>query len=326
MIVVPVFVQQVAGQSSGTSLGVTTTSNIIAGNRLIVVAFVWSSSGATAASLTDSAGNSYVELEYFRASDGTEMSVWTAPITAGGGTRPTITVKPTSSADLGLAVSEYSGLSSVGDASVVDQSAHASGTTTGAASVASGATAATGAANELAVGMYVDSGFGDALTAGTGYVQRSSISNAPDMELLTEDQVLPSASAAPNATVSTGANTVWLMSTVVFKSGAPAAPAAPTGVTATAGNGSATLSWTAPSNGGSPITGYTITPYIGSTAQPATTITGSPPATSGGCRTSPAVALSFALAPRPRALRLATAASRRVSVIERAHIRDPCAA
>ena len=57
-------------------------------------------------------------------------------------------------------------------------------------------------------------------------------------------------------------------------------PSAPTAVTATAGGASATVSWSAPSNGGSQITSYTITPYIGSEARPTTTITGSPPATS----------------------------------------------
>lgn len=36
-------------------------------------------------------------------------------------------------------------------------------------------------------------------------------------------------------------------------------PAAPTGVTASAGNASAQVTWTAPSDGGSPITGYTVT-------------------------------------------------------------------
>ena len=59
------------------------------------------------------------------------------------------------------------------------------------------------------------------------------------------------------------------------------APGAPTGVTATAGNGQATVSWTAPSsNGGSAITSYTVTPYIGTAAQTPVTVTGSPPATS----------------------------------------------
>ncbi|HMC08739.1 MAG TPA: DUF4082 domain-containing protein, partial [Actinomycetota bacterium] len=59
-----------------------------------------------------------------------------------------------------------------------------------------------------------------------------------------------------------------------------AAPSAPTGVTATAANASATVTWTAPADWGSPITGYTITPFIGPTAQTPTTVTGSPPATS----------------------------------------------
>ena len=57
-------------------------------------------------------------------------------------------------------------------------------------------------------------------------------------------------------------------------------PAAPTGVTATAGDGTADVSWTAPSDGGSAITRYTVTPFIGSTAQTPVTVTGNPPATS----------------------------------------------
>jgi hypothetical protein len=61
----------------------------------------------------------------------------------------------------------------------------------------------------------------------------------------------------------------------------PTAPGAPTGVTATPGNGSANASWTAPaSDGGSAITSYTVTPFIGSAAQSPVTVTGNPPATS----------------------------------------------
>jgi hypothetical protein len=60
----------------------------------------------------------------------------------------------------------------------------------------------------------------------------------------------------------------------------PAAiPGQVTGVSATAGAGSARISWSAPSSGGA-VTTYTVTPYIGTTAQSTTTVTGSPPATS----------------------------------------------
>ncbi len=75
-------------------------------------------------------------------------------------------------------------------------------------------------------------------------------------------------------------DTSMYLDDVSVTSSQPTAPAAPTGVTATPGNGSATVSWTAPGNGGSPITSYTVTPYIGSTAQNPVTVTGSPPATS----------------------------------------------
>jgi putative nucleotidyltransferase with HDIG domain len=45
-------------------------------------------------------------------------------------------------------------------------------------------------------------------------------------------------------------------------------PDAPTGVTGGTGDGSATLSWTAPAlDGGAPIVGYLITPFLGGTAQ-----------------------------------------------------------
>ncbi len=54
------------------------------------------------------------------------------------------------------------------------------------------------------------------------------------------------------------------------------APGAPTGTTASPRNGAAVVSWAAPAgNGGSPITGYKVTPFVGATAQTATTTSGS---------------------------------------------------
>jgi Fibronectin type III domain len=52
-----------------------------------------------------------------------------------------------------------------------------------------------------------------------------------------------------------------------------AVPGAPTSVTATAGSGSATVRWTAPTDtGGSTITGYVVTPYVGTVAQTPTRV------------------------------------------------------
>jgi hypothetical protein len=99
---------------------------------------IWNSSKATAASVTDSAGNTYTELTHFQAADGTEMSTWTTPVTAGGGTKPTITVKPTSTADIGVAALEYAGLSAATGSGVLDVQAHTTGLTTAAATVSSG--------------------------------------------------------------------------------------------------------------------------------------------------------------------------------------------
>jgi hypothetical protein len=64
---------------------------------------------------------------------------------------------------------------------------------------------------------------------------------------------------------------------VVFAPAAP--PGAVSGVSATAGTGSATVSWSAPTSGGPP-TSYKVTPYVGGVAQAAKTVSGSPPATS----------------------------------------------
>ena len=86
-----------------------------------------------------------------------------------------------------------------------------------------------------------------------------------------------SANTFPTSTYNN--NNYWVDVVYSPTSGATA-PGAPAGVSATAGNASAAVSWTAPSNGGSAITSYTVTPYVGSAAQTPVTVSGSPPATS----------------------------------------------
>jgi hypothetical protein len=73
------------------------------------------------------------------------------------------------------------------------------------------------------------------------------------------------------ATNNNGNGPVSAQSNSVTPTGA-IAPSAPTGVTASPAGGEVQVSWTAPNANGSPITGYTVTPYVGTTAQTAFTI------------------------------------------------------
>jgi hypothetical protein len=107
----------------------------------------------------------------------------------------------------------------------------------------------------------------------------SSVDNAPLHALGGETNgVYAYSPTAKFPTESYESSNYWV--DVLFKpGGAPAAPTEPTGVTATAGTGTATVGWTAPT-GGDPALSYVVTPYIGSTAQTSKTVSGSPPATS----------------------------------------------
>ena len=72
-------------------------------------------------------------------------------------------------------------------------------------------------------------------------------------------------SAVGSGAASSASNTITL----------PTAPGAPTAPAAVPGSAAATVHWTAPaSNGGSVITGYVVTPFKGTVAQPARTFTG----------------------------------------------------
>jgi hypothetical protein len=119
--------------------------------------------------------------------------------------------------------------------------------------------------------------------ADNGYFASAGVDNAPLHAL--QDGVSGGDGVYAYGSTSSFPSNTWQSSNywvdVVFSSGSAAtAPAAPTNVTATAGDASAVVSWTAPSDGGSAITSYTVTPFIGSTAQTPTTVSGSPPATS----------------------------------------------
>ena len=281
----PAFVQQVsAHKPSVKSLTVKPTGALGQGNRLVVIAGVWNDSHATAKSVADSSGDSFAEISHTVAADGTEQSVWTAVVTSGAAAKPSITVSTTAQADVGLIALEYSGLSSAVGSTSFDVQAHAVGLTGSAAAttVSSGATGPVASSGELALAVYTDSGFGDTLTTGDGYTRRAATAPVGDIEQLAEDES-SMVGDTPDGSVGTGPNTDWVMSTIVFKglgSGAATVPGTPTNVSASPGNGAATVSWSAPSTGGGALTSYTVTPYAAGLAQPSTVVSGSPPALS----------------------------------------------
>jgi M6 family metalloprotease-like protein len=102
---------------------------------------------------------------------------------------------------------------------------------------------------------------GDAGDPYPGSAARTSFANAtsPNSKLYSGAASGVSVGVPNSACASTANITV---------TGPQSVPFAPTIGTATAGNGQATVTWTAPTDdGGAPITGYKVTPYIGTTAQ-----------------------------------------------------------
>jgi hypothetical protein len=174
-----------------------------------------------------------------------------------------------------LTVMSFEGSSGVG-------AAQTGGATTGAPSV----TLTTSAANSLVYGVGDDWDTATARTAGANQTVASQwVDTRSGDTFWVQGQNSPIAGPGSAVTINdtSPATDRWNLAAVEILGSAPVtptAPATPSGVSAVAGNQSATVSWAAPFNGGSPITSYTVTPFIGTTAQPATTVTGNPPATS----------------------------------------------
>jgi hypothetical protein len=95
--------------------------------------------------------------------------------------------------------------------------------------------------------------------------------HAPDSGT-TANGVYAYGAASTFPTSSYGATNYWV--DVLFQ---PMPPGQVTNVSAVAGHTTATVSWSAPTSGGA--ASYTVTPYIGSTAQTSTSLSGDPPAT-----------------------------------------------
>jgi Carboxypeptidase regulatory-like domain/Calcineurin-like phosphoesterase len=212
-----------AGSGSGsgaTSVSVSLPNAVSANDRVVVGVRVDSNpNGAVVQAVSDSAGNVYTK--HVTASNNrpsgyqAEVTIWSAVVSAGAGSKLTVTASATASADISIGVAEYSGLSTVSGAGAVDQTAGAGGVS--ASGPASGATAATTNSNELAVGVYGDGGSGVLITAGAGWSQRFNNSANNQGTIALEDQVVQLASGTPNSQWSNASPNSWAVAEAVFK-------------------------------------------------------------------------------------------------------------
>jgi hypothetical protein len=115
--------------------------------------------------------------------------------------------------------------------------------------------------------------------------QTAGSSTAPTVTGQSNGSTTSSASTTPTGTTSkssagAGSTSAGSGGTAPTKgSSATTEPSAPARVTANVGDAGVTVAWTAPADGGSTITSYTITPYLGAEALPTKKVEGSPPAT-----------------------------------------------
>lgn len=165
---------QVSSSASQSSLGVAFASNLTAGNRIIVGICIFGNSGAVISSVTDSAGNTYLkDSPACVLSDGSDVSVWSAPIVFGAATKPTVTAHASlASFKWAMYVNEYAvspATSAYLDGTQVNNtSAVASPATSGASSPAPGAT------GELAFGLFGDTNAQTTITASSGWTLRGT--------------------------------------------------------------------------------------------------------------------------------------------------------
>jgi hypothetical protein len=206
-------VVQTLSASAASAASVAKAITLTAGNLVIVQAGTEWGGGLPAASISDTAGNTWTLLAEGNP-DITDGVAWYCWNCKGGAT--TITVSSTQGAvNMGFLVREYSGVQATSDP--LDQkSTQASGGTT---SLSSPASAATTNANDLVIGLGWTEQPSATFTAGAGYGNLSQLApgaNMPNQSLAIEDKTV-SATGAQTATMTQSAAYSWIAMVVAFK-------------------------------------------------------------------------------------------------------------
>jgi hypothetical protein len=220
-------------QESHTAIGVTggvatrtvqLPSNWTAGNKILVFGQVWSSGGSTA-SVADNQGFTWTQLASVQTSvDNGQFRVWETNVGGSSpGTNPTITLTASVNPSyLTLMVMEVEGLNTSG--SPVDASGTGAANNASPTSTTSGSVAAGGA---YALACYADSGWGQAVTAHTGYTtigyQASASGSAMPVHVSVLDTTPDTGSTWTSQTDVAG-STGWGHVSLVFKPAVAVAP------------------------------------------------------------------------------------------------------
>lgn len=222
------FVQNV-GAATG-SVGTTTvtpTTNITSGNRLIALVCCEGSTSPPTVGISDNAGGGsgltwYLEASATMSNSGvpefSALSIYSAQITQGGGTKPTFTLTASGGGGTfgcALAVTEYSGLATtaaaIGDVSI------GTGFTTAATSQPTGSTSATTAANELCMAFWDDDGNSVTSLTASGYTARGQVINSGNHECGAFEKDSGSSGSTLSATFTIAPATRGAGAVVVFK-------------------------------------------------------------------------------------------------------------
>jgi hypothetical protein len=192
---------------SATSTALAFTSNVTAGNAIIVVGTSWVQN-LDAGTVTDSRSQSYALVAHSENTN-PRVAIFIAHNVAAGAT--TVTLNPTGGAnDLDLAIFEYSGLPT---SSSTDQVAN--GSTGSDSTYESGTTAAIIATGELMVAAAVSEGTTATPTVAAPFTMEENIITTANIPLMVADA--SSASTAGQSTVFTANTFPWAACIAVFK-------------------------------------------------------------------------------------------------------------